>query len=487
MVAIIPQPLHIESPAGGGALPLEGTVLVAGPSPAEQRVAAYAADVLTRAAGTPVAVAPALPDDAPAIVLRLAEDAGPAGATSPERHSIEVSEAGAVLTAVEPVGLFDAVQSLRRLVTEGERGAEVSAVVVHDAPRYAWRGLSFDVARNFFPLAQLELVVDVLASYKLNVLHLHLTDDQGWRIETPSRPELAKLSSDTSTSGKAGGHLSLADFRRLQDYAADRFVTVVPEIDLPGHTNAATAVYGELRADGVPTAKYEGIEVGFSQLTYDLPATEPFLRDVLTDVAAITDGDYIHVGGDEALTLGAEEYAKFIGLLEEIVLETGKKVVAWQEAAQAETRPETLVQYWDNRVDSAPFLAAAERGSRFIMSPGNRAYLDMKYTAEYPLGQDWAGLIELRTAYDWDPATVIEGLPADQVVGVEAAIWTETLSTQDEVLAMLLPRLSAVAEVAWTAPERKDWEDYRRRVVTEAATWRRDGLAFHETPQVDWA
>lgn len=487
MVAIIPQPLHVDSPAEGGALLLSGAVLVAGPSAAEQRIAAHAAALLSRAAGTQVTVADARPDGAPAIELRLAEDAGPAGSTSPERHSLHADASGAVLTAVEPVGLFDAVQSLRQLVTEGEHGPEVGAVVVHDAPRYGWRGLSFDVARNFFPLDQLELAIDVLASYKLNVLHLHLTDDQGWRIETPSRPELAKLSSDTSTSGKAGGRLSLADFRRLQDYAAERFVTVVPEIDLPGHTNAATAVYGELRADGVPTAKYEGIEVGFSQLTYDLPATEPFLRDVLGDIAAITDGDHVHVGGDEALTLGAEEYAKFIALLEDIVLENGKKVITWQEAAQARTRPETLIQYWDTRADIAPFLAAAERGSRFIMSPGNRAYLDMKYTPEYPLGQDWAGLIELRTAYDWDPAEVMAGLPAEQIEGVEAAIWTETLSTQDELYDMLLPRLSALAEVAWTAPERKDWEDYRRRVVTESATWRREGLAFHETPQVDWS
>ncbi|KRD47327.1 hypothetical protein ASE27_02945 [Oerskovia sp. Root918] len=486
MVAIIPQPLHVESPVDGAALPLEGAVLVAGPTEAEQRVAAYAADLLTRAAGTHVTVAGSVPDGAPSIALRLADVAGPAGSDSPERYTLEVDGSGAVLTATATVGLFDAVQTLRQLVTEGEHGPEVSAVVVHDAPRYPWRGLSFDVARNFFPVKQIELVIDVLASYKLNVLHLHLTDDQGWRIETPSRPELAKLASGTSTSGTAGGHLSLADFRHLQDYAADRFVTVVPEIDLPGHTNAATSVYGELRVDGQRTAPYEGIEVGFSQLTYDLPATEPFLREVLADVAAITDGEYLHVGGDEALTLGAEEYAQFIALLEEIVADTGKKAITWQEAAQAGTRPDTLLQYWDNRVDSAPFLAAAARGSRFVMSPGNRAYLDMKYTAEYPLGQDWAGLIELRTAYDWDPAEVIEGLPADQIEGVEAAVWTETLSTQEELFLMLLPRLSAVAEVAWTAPERKDWDDYRARVVAESATWRREGLSFHETPQVDW-
>jgi hexosaminidase len=122
-----------------------------------------------------------------------------------------------------------------------------------------------------------------------------------------------------------------------------------------------------------------------------------------------------------------------------------------------------------------------------ILSPADRTYLDMQYDLLTPGGLHWAGTIEVRTAYDWDPAEVIEGLPADQIEGVEAAVWTETLSTQEELFLMLLPRLSAVAEVAWTAPERKDWEGYRARVVAESATWRREGLPFHETPQVDWA
>ncbi|MEK8227802.1 family 20 glycosylhydrolase [Oerskovia sp. M15] len=205
----------------------------------------------------------------------------------------------------------------------------------------------------------------------------------GWRIETPSRPELAKLASETSTSRKAGGHLSLADFRRLQDYAADRFVTVVPEIDLPGHTNAATSVYGELRADGQPTAPYEGIEVGFSQLTYDLPATEPFLRDILADIAAITDGEYIHVGGDEALTLGAEGMR--------VSSRCSRRSWSARERRSSPGRrpprrgPDPTPSFSTGTTASTARRSwLRPRGLPLHHVPGNRAYLDMKYTAEYP-------------------------------------------------------------------------------------------------------
>jgi hexosaminidase len=344
-----------------------------------------------------------------------------------------------------------------------------------------------DVARTFFGLDALRAVIDVAAAYKLNVLHLHLTDDQGWRIESPSRPELAKLSSGSDTSGGKGGHLSLADFRALQDHAAERFVRVVPEIDVPGHINAATHVYGDLMPDGVATDAYSGIEVGFSRLTLDLPATEPFLRDVFTDLAHATDGEHVHLGGDEVLKMEPAEYARFVELCERLILEAGKKPVAWQEAAKAPLRPGTIVQYWDTHpMDLTYLVDAAKAGARIILSPANRVYLDMKYTADFGLGQEWAGLVELRDSYDWEPEEVVPGLPVDTIEGVEAAVWTERIPTRDALFTMLLPRLSAVAEVGWSAPERKDWDDYRRRVAREAHAWRRAGIAFHESAQVDW-
>lgn len=498
MVSVIPQPLHVEPGTGHvpvatlevHALGLERTAPWLGDLAASllsglDGVAATHDDPASgaSAAGSGSATPTAL-------VLRIDELAGPEGSTSPERYSLVVDEAGVTATAAEPAGLLHAVQTLRQLVEAsgpGDEPARVPHVVVHDAPRYPWRGLSVDLARTFFGLDALRAVIDVAAAYKLNVLHLHLTDDQGWRIESPSRPELAKLSSGSDTSGGEGGHLSLADFRALQDHAAERFVRVVPEIDVPGHINAATHVYGDLMPDGVATDAYSGIEVGFSRLTFDLPATEPFLRDVFTDLAHATDGEHVHLGGDEVLKMEPAEYARFVELCERLILESGKKPVAWQEAAKAPLRPGTIVQYWDTHpMDLTYLVDAAKAGARIILSPANRVYLDMKYTADFGLGQDWAGLVEVRDSYDWEPEQVVPGLPVETIEGVEAAVWTERIPTLDALFTMLLPRLSAVAEVGWTAPDRKDWDGFRRRVAREAHVWRRAGIAFHESAQVDW-
>ncbi|GIJ00577.1 hexosaminidase [Sediminihabitans luteus] len=493
MLSIIPQPLQVTHDEHAAVFPLGSALVLTADTDAERSVGRLAAQRLGRAAETgPLAhVTPGERDlAAPTVVLVLDPAAGPEGSTHPERYSLVVTGEEVVVSAAEPAGLQLGVSTLRQLVTTDAAGrAVVPAVVVHDAPRYGWRGLSFDLSRHFFRVEQLERVVDLLVDYKLNVLHLHLTDDQGWRIESPSRPELAKEGSTWEIGDGPGGYLSVLEFDQLQDYAAERFVAIVPEIDVPGHINAATHVYGDLNPDGKPTDEYRGMEVGFSKLTYDLPATEPFLRDVFSDIAAITRGEHVHIGGDEVFTMDPAEFAKFVELCERVVLDAGKKVVAWQEAAHADVRPGTLIQFWDtNKKDHAPFLrAATEEGARFIMSPGNRAYLDMKYTADYALGQDWAGLVEVHDAYDWDPETVIAGMPAEAIEGVEAAIWTETLSTLDEVFEMLLPRLPAVAEVAWTDPARKDWASFRARVAVEAASWRREGRAFHASPQVVWS
>ncbi|WP_418276043.1 family 20 glycosylhydrolase [Isoptericola jiangsuensis] len=441
------------------------------------------------------------------LTLRLDDAAGPpapgtgADEPSPERYSLRTTDGAIVATAAEPVGLLHAVRTLRQLVrpadgtptsvegtpTSVEGGIPtVPAVVVHDAPRFAWRGLSVDVVRHWFGPDDLRAVVDLVGAFKLRVLHLHLTDDQGWRIEIPSRPELEKAS-DNQVGGGTAGYLTVDDFTALQDYAAERYVTIVPEFDMPGHVNAATHVYGQLTADGLATDAYDGIEVGFSRLWFDNPATEPFLRDVIGDLARMTRGEWVHVGGDEVLTMEHEEFARFVDLAARIVREHGKTPIFWQEGARGPVEPGTLLQYWEPKGEEFErFVAAADAGARFIMSPGNHAYLDMKYTPEHPLGLHWAGYVELRDSYDWEPTAVIDGLPAGAVAGVEAAVWTETLTTRDELFSMLLPRLGAVAEVAWTAAAAKDFDGFAARTAGLAPAWRAAGWTFHQTPQVAW-
>ncbi|CAM3588033.1 family 20 glycosylhydrolase [Isoptericola cucumis] len=496
MLPLIPWPTAVEP---SDAPPLRaGAVRITAP---DAELAGLAAEQLA-AAGLPVVTGgDASSADAPAaagaadvvgvvdVVLRLDESAGPAGSDNPERYTLRVAADGVVATAPERVGLLHAVRTLRQLVpAPAGAGAAptVPAVVVHDAPRYGWRGLSFDVVRHWFGPADMRAVVDLVAAFKLRVLHLHLTDDQGWRIEIPSRPELEKAS-DNQVGGGTAGFLTTEDYRELQEYAAARFVTIVPEFDMPGHINAATHVYGHLTKDGLPTDSYDGIEVGFSRLWFDNPATEPFLRDVIGDLAAMTVGEWVHVGGDEVHTMEVEEFGRFVELAARIVRESGKTPVFWQEGARGPVEPGTLLQYWEPKGEEFDrFVAAAGAGARFIMSPGNHAYLDMKYTPEHPLGLAWAGHVELRDSYEWEPTAVIDGLSADAVEGVEAAVWTETITTRDELFSMLLPRLGAVAEVAWTAPERKDWEAFRARTAAQAPAWRDAGWEFHPTPQVDW-
>jgi hexosaminidase len=401
-----------------------------------------------------------------------------------EAYTLTADGAGVRLAARTPDGLHRAAATLSQLLAADGTSVVIPPVQIEDVPRYTWRGLSVDVARHVLPVADLEAIVDLLAGYKLNVLHLHLTDDQGWRLDLPSRPELVARSSAGAVDGDPGGAYSAADWSRLVAHAAARGVTVVPEIDVPGHVNAALHAVPALNPDGVAPDAYEGVAVGFSSLRSDLPETARFLTDVFGDLAAMTPGRHLHLGGDEAHHTPPDEYVRLVGAALAAVGATGRTAVGWQEVAAAPLPPGTVVQLWDTRADTGPVVAAARAGARVLMSPAEHVYLDMQYAAGHPLGQNWAGYVELRDAYQWDPAATVPGLDPAAVVGVEAAIWTETLRTRDEVTSMLLPRLAAVAEVAWSSSG--DWEQFRERVAPHAAAWDRDGLAWHASPQVDW-
>ncbi len=493
-VPIVPAPVSAEWREDEAfALSAGVRVLLDGPTGATP-VAARFAEVLGAAAGLEIPVT-AVEDDAPGlVVLRLPADAvelglhrvGPARLEA-ESYRIDVGPDRILVTAGGVEGLLHAAASLGQLVTTGADGVPVvPAVLVEDAPRFAWRGLSVDVARHFFGPAVLRQVIDVMAQLKLTVLHLHLTDDQGWRLEVPSRPLLTERSGSTAVDGDPGGWYSVADFAELTDYARERGVVLVPEIDLPGHVNAALHAYGELTPSGRPAQEFTGIDVGFSRLDAALASTAPFLQDVLADVAAMTDGPYVHLGGDEVLTMDAAEHRALVGLAATQVRAAGKTVVGWQEVAGAELGPGAVLQFWDEREDTARVVAAVQAGAGLLLSPARRVYLDMKYDPSTPLGLEWAGTTELRDAYSWDPLAVIPEVPAESVVGIEATVWTETLRTADDLFSMLLPRLAAVAEVAWSAPERLDWDGFAERVPALARRWNVAGVAWHRAADVEW-
>ncbi|MDR2930557.1 MAG: family 20 glycosylhydrolase [Propionibacteriaceae bacterium] len=334
---------------------------------------------------------------------------------------------------------------------------------------FAWRGLSVDIARSFFPLPVLMSLVDRLSSLDLNVLHLHLTDDQGWRLEIPGLERLTEISGATAIRGGHPGWLTVEQWTQLVRHAEQHGVTVVPEIDLPGHINAALHACPELNRSGVATPAYTGWKVGFSGLDVRLAATEPFLRHVLGEVAAMTPGPWIHIGGDECQSTPSYEYVELIRLATSIVEELGKRPIAWQEALAADLRERLTLQWWvsvDHHVGvdectpgiSPATLSAirsrralvrqAELGAPIILSPARFAYFDMKYEQADTFGRDWAGPISVDKAGSWDPRTVVSDLPEAAILGVEAAIWTEAIHTPSRLNAMLGPRLDAFAAVA---------------------------------------
>ncbi|WP_446214645.1 family 20 glycosylhydrolase [Micromonospora sp. IBSANI012] len=410
-----------------------------------------------------------------------------------EGYRLDVTPTGVRISADTATGLFHGVQTLRQLLPAAvESPSPVAARwvvpggVLVDRPRFPYRGAMLDVSRHFFGVADVLRVIDHLARYKLNHLHLHLTDDQGWRIAVDSWPTLTTVGGATEVGGGPGGFYTGADYRRIVRYAARRHVTVVPEIDLPGHTNAALTAYPELAPDRVAPPPYTGTEVGFSYVDPASERTYDFVADVLGEVAALTPGPWLHIGGDEAFKVKGAAYTGFVERTQRIVAGTGKTVIGWHQIAPAGHTEGRVLQWWGTDGADPVVAEAVRRGARLILSPGNHAYLDMKYAPDTPIGHDWAGLIDVRRAYDWDPGTHVADVPADAVLGVEAPLWTESVTTLAEVEFMFLPRLPAIAELGWSPRSAHDWAGFRERLAGHGPRWATAGIAFHRAPEIPW-
>lgn len=396
----------------------------------------------------------------------------------PEGYELVVDSHAAVLRAATLHGLWNATRTLVQLFPHEPGHTDLPLVRILDRPRFEWRGAMLDVARHFFSVDHVLRFIELMARFKLNRLHLHLTDDQGWRLAIDGWPALTDIGAATCAGGGFGGHFSRAEYREIVAHAAHHFVTVVPEVDMPGHTNAALASIPELNLDGVAPAPYTGMDVGFSSLHLAAPATEQFVRDVIAQLAADTPGDFLHIGGDEAHSTDTAEYAQFMAFVQTIVHEHGKRMIGWEEIATAPLAEGTLVQHW-----LQPAVAAtAAPGTRFVMSPAPHTYLDMKHTPDCPSGRRWAGFIDLDQSYGWDPAALIDGVGDERIAGVEAPLWTEKVLTFDQVEYLCFPRLACLAEVGWTAQEQREWAHVRPRLRVHTQRLASIGVhAFHSS------
>jgi hexosaminidase len=256
----------------------------------------------------------------------------------------------------------------------------------------------------------------------------------------------------------------------------------VPEIDMPGHVNAALIGYPELACGRRAPAPYTGIDVGWSTLCVDSAATYALVEDVVREIAAITPGPYFHMGGDEVETLTPAQYAGFVERVQDIVARHGKTMVGWAEIAAARLQPGTIAQQWRGETLTSPLPA----GAKILLSPAKKMYLDMKYAPDTELGLHWAGYVDVRDSYDWDPATYLAGVSEPQIVGVEAPIWTETPRNISAVQYLAMPRLPAIAEVGWSAQSTRRWDDFRIRLAAQAPRWHFLGVNYYRSTQVPW-
>src|SRR5690348_5000623 len=405
---VIPEPVSVTAGSGAPfALTAATGIVVSANDSSAARIGEMLAAIMRKSVGYPFAVTTAI-GSAPSGTIALS--LSPTSALGPENYDLSIDSTGVRITASAPAGLFHGIQTFRQLLpaaVESEQSAHgmVTAWTVPpghivDGPRFVWRGAMLDVARHFFTVDEVKQYIDLLALYKLNVLHLHLADDQGWRIQIDSWPRLTTVGGTTQVGGGPGGYYTKDEYGSIVRYAQDRFITIVPEIDMPAHTNAAIASYPQLGCSkptpGIfggtqPLGTYTGIAVGFSALCPDSEGTFKFVDDVVRELGAMTPGPYMHMGGDEVTALTNEQYSRFVERVQDIVNKHGKTMVGWEEIGKARLLPTTIAQQWKS--DSA--LLAFRQGTKLILSPASKVYLDMKYTPTTELGLEWAGLVPL--------------------------------------------------------------------------------------------
>lgn len=546
-MSVIPAPLQVETQPHD-ALPFlltSTTPLVADGSTAGR---AWFRDGLATLTG--IALADGTGEDtSPGIHLVITPDDPALGTLPPasglraddgnaknEQYALMIAADGITIQATDEEGLFRGLTTLLQLAaTTGVQDGVIAlpAQEIIDAPRFAWRGFSFDVVRCAFSVEEVKRVIDLLALYKANVLHLHLTDSEGWRIQIDAWPKLTEISGKTAAAGRPGLFYTKDDYRDIVQYAADRFITVVPEIEMPGHTAAIFAAYPELAGDGAhDSSEITAQATYFQAMNPDNPRILGFIRDVLGEVAEMTPGSYLHIGGDEALGMDDDQYRRFMQAAMPIVSDLGKKLVAWQEAARAGFQPDQLAQLWiaegqgegvdfanldlpenfpipDNAAELlgafAQFLQVAkldlgkalDQGATILLSDSGVSYLDTKYReqssdpAQHPiqkqLGMPFYPKKTVQEFFQWDPATQRAELSEDRIAGIEAGIWCETLASFDDLLFMLLPRLPGLMEKGWspaTAGPDFGWGDYAPRLAMHAAIWDRMKLPWFRSSVV---
>jgi len=485
---LIPKPVSVVATGSSFDLTDQTDIYVQGEAAELIQIGQFLADKLNPSTGLGIEVKTTIEAPGPGnIFLSLS---GTDAELGNEGYELTITDKSVNLVANQPAGLFRGIQSIRQILpsrvemADKQKGPwKLATGTIRDYPSYGYRGSMLDVARHFFGVEDVKNLIDQLAYYKMNVLHLHLSDDQGWRIEIKSWPNLTAHGGKTEVGGGEGGFYTQEQYSDIVKYAQDRYITIVPEIDMPGHTNAALASYAELNCSGKATELYTGREVGFSTLCTNKEVTYKFIDDVIRELAALTPGEYLHIGGDESHVTKIEDYIPFMNRVQDMVIAHGKKVFAWDEIALATLKPNTVVQYWAKAENA---VKGVEQGAKVLISPAKYAYLDMQYDSTSTYGLHWAGYVEVDKGYNWDPANLEPTIKKENIIGIEAPLWTETVGTREEAEYLIFPRLLGYAEIGWTPTELRSWDEYKIRLANHGERMKAMKISFYPSKLVNW-
>jgi hexosaminidase len=476
--AFIPKPVEIVSTGSYFNLSTSTTIVVANEL---EYLGSYLAEKIKAASGITLKVEVSNVQPSKGIFIGLSNQN-----TNAEAYILDISKKKISILAPTKAGCFNGIQTLLQTIpvkNEMEGALQIASGSITDFPEYAFRGAMLDVARHFFNVEEVKHFIDFLAAYKMNILHLHLSDDQGWRIEIKSWPKLTEIGGSKEVGGGAGGFYTQEEYTELVNYAATRNITIIPEIDMPGHTNAALASYAKLNCDEKARELYTGTDVGFSTLCTHKEITYQFVDDVVREISALTPGPWFHIGGDESHVTALNDYVYFVNRVQEIVIKHGKKIIGWDEIANAKLVENATVQFW---ADIENTTMGLEKGAKVIMSPASKAYLDMQYDSTTHLGLHWAGYIEVDDAYNWNPETMVPNLKKENILGIEAPLWSETVTNIDEVEYMVFPRLPGYAEIGWTATNQRNWDEYKTRLAKHGVRFQYWEIDFYPSERVHW-
>jgi hexosaminidase len=487
-IAIIPQPAKMEVGKGVFRLQEGACLCVVG---AVGDIGTYVEKLLEEAVGFPIVT-----EAQGALELVVDEDRD----LPQEGYRLSVQTDGVRVEAASQAGLFYGVQTLRQLLPFAAKAAdsvELPCLQIEDAPRFAWRGLHLDVCRHFFDVGFIKRYLDWMALYKYNVFHWHLTEDQGWRLAVDKYPKLAETSAwRTEKDGsRHGGFYTPEQVRDVVEYARRLHITVVPEIELPGHAQAAVAAYPEYACAEGPFEVVNEWGVFDEVFCAGNDATFAFLEDVFTEVLALFPGDYVHIGGDECPKTRWKECPKCQqrmrdeGLKNEEELQSyfvrhfaawlasrGKKPIGWDEILEGGLAKEAAVMSWRGEEGG---IKAANAGHDVVMAPESHVYFDRRHYDD----EDERGRLSVNTlenVYSYEPIPrELEAGKEGHVLGSQGNMWTEGTVEDDEVAYMVYPRACALAEVVWSPKEVRDWDSFKERLRVHGARLEAMGVSYY--------